>query len=329
MNEAYPTEKRTRDRWITSHRNADSLASRTSLDPERAYAQWVDDERSDTGRNVQVATIFLTNRECPWRCLMCDLWKNTLAESVPVGAIPIQIAHALAQLPPASQVKLYNSGSFFDRRAIPVTDIPAIAAQLSPFERVIVESHPSLVGSSCLRFRELLAEQGVADLEVAMGLETADPEVLGKLNKRMTLKMFADAAGFLRRNGISLRVFILVQPPFMEPRLALAWAKRSIDLAFDCGAGVAVLIPTRAGNGALEALASQGHFAPPRLSLLESAADYGVSLDRGRVFVDLWDLDRFSECEHCFAARAYRLEELNREQKVAARISCNHCGDGT
>jgi len=68
---------------------------------------------------VPVATIFLTNRECPWRCVMCDLWKNTLIDSVPLGAIPSQIDYALARLPAARQIKLYNSGSFFDTQAIP------------------------------------------------------------------------------------------------------------------------------------------------------------------------------------------------------------------
>ena len=58
---------------------------------------------------------------------MCDLWKNTLTETVPVGAIPAQIEYALARLPAARVIKLYNSGSFFDPRAIPVADYPAIA----------------------------------------------------------------------------------------------------------------------------------------------------------------------------------------------------------
>jgi uncharacterized Fe-S cluster-containing MiaB family protein len=80
-----------------------------------------------SGAVVPVATIFLTNRECPWRCLMCDLWRNTLVDSVPAGAIPEQIEFALRQLPPARHIKLYNSGSFFDRRAIPPEDFPAIA----------------------------------------------------------------------------------------------------------------------------------------------------------------------------------------------------------
>jgi uncharacterized Fe-S cluster-containing MiaB family protein len=94
---------------------------------------FVEDEHSAAGEVVPVATIFLTNRECPWRCLMCDLWKNTLTKTVPPGAIPAQIEYALQQLPQARQVKLYNSGSFFDPQAIPHEDHPVIANQITSF----------------------------------------------------------------------------------------------------------------------------------------------------------------------------------------------------
>jgi archaeosine synthase beta-subunit len=328
VSETYPGEARARDRWVRDRRDPASHAARDSLDPKKPYAQWVEDERADDGRSVRVATIFLTNRECPWRCLMCDLWKNTLSKRVPLGAIPEQIRHALEQLPPAEQIKLYNAGSFFDRQAIPPQDFSAIAGQLAGFRRVIVESHPSLVGDACVHLRDLLADQGVADLEVAMGLETANPEVLEKLNKRMTLEQFARAAEFLQRQRISLRVFILIQPPFMAAQLALHWAKRSLDFAFDCGASVAVLIPTRPGNGATEALAASGDFAPPRLALLEDAADYGVALNRGRVLVDLWDIERLAECTVCHEKRTARLEMMNREQIVSPRVYCDRCGEG-
>ena len=42
----------------------------------------------------------------------------------------------------------------------------------------------------------------------------------------------------------------------------------------------------------MEALASQGAFAPPALRSLEAAMEYGVGLRQGRVFVDLWDIER-------------------------------------
>jgi radical SAM enzyme (TIGR01210 family) len=313
-----------RDEWILARRGA-----RNAVEARRPHACLQEEERAESGEVVSVATIFLVNRECPWRCLMCDLWQNTLTDSVPPGAIPEQIDFALNQLGhapgtpgAARQIKLYNSGSFFDSRAIPVADHHAIAERTRSFERVIVECHPALVGERCLPFRDRL----IGRLEVAMGLETACPEVLAALNKRMTLEDFARAARFLREHDISLRVFVLVKPPFMDESVALEWATRSIDFAFDCGASVVSLIPTRAGNGSLEELAAQGSFSPPRLVTLEAAHDYGVRLQRGRVFADMWDVERFTNCPRCVSARKERLRRMNLEQTVLPRIECD-CRD--
>lgn len=322
---AYPATPGERDRWILSRR-----PQRNRVDPLRPYAVVTERELDISGELASVLTVFLTNRECPWHCVMCDLWKNTLIDSTALGAIPTQLDWALSQMGdsdaavPLRSIKLYNSGSFFDARAIPPEDHFAIAERLTRFDRVIVECHPSLVGESALRFRDLLAGK----LEVAMGLETANPDVLARLNKRMTLEQFADAARFLRKHDIDLRVFILVKPPFQDEREALVWAKRSIDFAFDAGAAVVSLIPTRPGNGAMEALADLGEFSPPKLSLVEAAAHHGVSLGRGRVFADLWDLEQFSDCAACFPARRARLEQMNLTQQLPLPIGCPVCGVG-
>jgi hypothetical protein len=251
---------------------------------------------------------------------MCDLWRNTLSETVPVGAIPAQIDHALGRLPPARQLKLYNSGNFFDRQAIPPEDYAAIAQRANRFERLIVENHPALVGDACLQFRDLLS----STLEIAMGLETVHPQVLAGLNKRMTLEQFSHAANFLRCNGMDLRVFILVQPPLMTPAEALPWAERSLEFAMEQGATAATLIPTRGGNGAMETLAANGQFAPPALHILESAMEYGLRLKAGRVFADLWGL--VASCAECHAQRVTRLRQMNLQQVVLDRIPCCRCG---
>ena len=303
------------DDWILSRRPA-----RERLDPYIPYEYFVEDECAAEGAVVPVATIFLTNRECPFRCLMCDLWRNTLTETVPLGAIPAQIDHALFELPPARQLKLYNSGSFFDPHAIPPQDYGAISQRANRFDRLIVENHPALTGDACLRFRDLLSGR----LEVAMGLETAHPEVLARLNKRMTLDQFSRAATFLRRNEIDLRVFILVQPPYMPAAEALHWAERSLDFAMEHGATAAVLIPTRAGNGVMDELMANGRFTPPALHTLESAMEYGLGLKAGRVFADLWGLR--ASCAGCRALRADRLRKMNLEQVVLDRIACDQCG---
>jgi len=118
----YPEHATERDRWILARRGA-----RNKLDPFKPHAFLVEEERAESGEIVSVATIFLTNRECPWRCVMCDLWKNTLMETVPSGAIPAQIDYALAELTkqrsagfqPASSRDIRVAGSNREQRLSP------------------------------------------------------------------------------------------------------------------------------------------------------------------------------------------------------------------
>jgi radical SAM enzyme (TIGR01210 family) len=302
------------DRWIVSQR-----PSRLTTDPWLPHAFFVEPERGNRGAIEDVATLFLTNRECPFRCLMCDLWKYTTEQRVPDGAIPNQIEYALSQLTPAPHVKLYNAGNFFDAQAIPPADHGRIAELLMPFQTVIVECHPLLVGPRCLGFRDRLKPA----LEVAMGLETVHPEVLQRLNKHMTLDDFARATHYLTGNDIPVRAFILLRPPFLSEDEGIEWAQRSLDFAFDTGVECCTVIPTRAGNGAMERLAEGGAFTPPCLESLETVLEYGLSQRRGRVFADLWDVEKFYPCPRCGPARAARLLAMNRTQTIPPRVSCD------
>lgn len=292
---------------------------KNTVDPRQPYAFLVEPERAADGQIVDVATIFLTNRECPFRCLYCDLWKNTTWETVPVGAIPEQIDFALSRLPPASQIKLYNSGNFFDRQAIPLEDHPAIAERVRGFRTVIVENHPKLCTDDVLRFRNRLD----GELEVALGLETVHPEVLPRLNKRMSLQDFDRACDSLKSHGIAIRAFILLKPPGLAESEGIDWAVRSIKHAFAQGVRCCSVIPTRAGNGIMEQLESEGRFSPPRLSSLESVMEAGLKLAGGRVFVDLWDAQNFAACARCAEARIARLRTANLQQEIGPRVSCD------
>jgi archaeosine synthase beta-subunit len=296
------------------------------------HACFSEHERSESGELVPTATILLKNRRCPWRCVYCDLWKDALEYTVPAGAIPAQIDFALKEMAGARttprQIKLYNAGSFFDRAAIPPEDFPAIAARVRGFDRVIVECHPALVGEPALWFRDLLM-QGASGptLEVAMGLEIADAAILRRLNKRMTMAMFARAADFLRVNGIAMRAFVIIKPPFVTSEAAaVEFAARSVEFALDCGATAVSLIPARFGTEELNVLADAGQFAPPKFSTIESAHEAGLQLQRGRVFVDLWDIELFADCPKCRGARRQRLAHINEHQMMEPRVRC-HCED--
>ena len=329
----YPVGATERDRFILDRRDLRPLH-----DPWRHQGILVEDERTADGRIARAATVFLTGRECPWRCVMCDLWQYTIAGDTPRGAIPTQVAAARDELrgrpEVISQLKLYNAGSFFDPRALPEEDYDGVAAHIAGLERVVVESHPALVGYRVDLFLEALNRHravGTATiLEVAMGLETVHPEALDRLNKRMTVDEFALACEQLRRRGASVRAFLLISPPFVPAVQQDDWLQRSIDVAFSCGASVVSLIPTRSGNGALEALAAEGTFRAPRLEDVERSIESALAVrpDRGRIFVDLWDLQRFSACPHCFEARRARLHAINLEQRLFSRPLCTVCGVG-
>jgi len=338
-----PVSAAERDRFVLEHRGA-----RAHLDPWHHQGVVIEDERTAAGDVARVATVFLTGRECPWRCTMCDLWKHTTEADTPRGAIPAQIGAARDELrdcvPAVTAMKLYNAGSFFDPRAVPVSDYGEIAARLIGLDHVIVESHPALIGQRVDLLLDALNQQQLwrrgfsparsADteqpaLEVAMGLETANPTALDLLNKRFTIDQFRSAAAALRARGIALRVFLLISPPFVSDEDQDAWLIQSIDVAFASGASVVSLVPTRSGNGAVERLAAAGLFREPSLEDVERSLAIGLAAagGRGRVVVDLWDLQRFASCPACFERRKTRLHTMNLAQTVSApSAACACCG---
>jgi len=284
---AYPDAAAARDRFII-----DLRGPRPQHNPRRFQGLSIEDEPTERGDVARVGTIFLTGRECPWRCAMCDLWRFTIRDDTPAGAIPEQVAAARRvwreRGEQVSRLKLYNASNFFDPRAVPERDYGAIVAQLAGLDQAIVESHPSLIGARVDRFLDAL---GGTRLEVAMGLETAHPAALDALNKRMTLDDFARAAGDLRRRDVSVRAFVLIGPPFVPAAEQDAWLLKSVAFAEACGAAVISLIPARAGNGTMEALTAQKLFRPPTPEDVDRSMKLVLGRSPGpspRILLDPW-----------------------------------------
>jgi radical SAM enzyme (TIGR01210 family) len=331
---SFPASRAARDRFALDRRGA-----RPAHDPWRHQGVLVEEERAADGRRARVATAFLTGRECPWRCTMCDLWRYTTLTDTPRGAIPAQVAAARTEAQvadePIDAMKLYNAGSFFDPRAVPDADYDAIAAALSGIPHLVIESHPALVSNRRGRVDRWIDAVAASrppagrptTLEVALGLETAHPEVLDRLNKRFTVSDFRRAAAALVSRGIAVRVFLLLSPPFVPALEQDDWLRRSLDTAFAAGAGVVSLVPTRSGNGAMEALADLGLFRAPTLAGIERSVELALTHAgrRGRIFADLWNLDRFGGCARCLPSRRQRLHLMNLEQRIAAPVSCAAC----
>ncbi len=256
------------------------LTAKNQVDETKANGFFSEEELTRNGIVEKHNVILTTNKECSFKCVMCDLWQNTLDYRVGTGVIAKQVKNALEELPRAKHLKLYNAGSFFDRQSIPKQDTIDIADELAlrEYETLIVEAHPKLIGTPCIEFAEYAQPQ----LEVAMGLETVDPNVLPRLNKNMTLDDFERATTLLLEHNIFVRAFILLRTPWQSEEEGIHWAKESIDFAQSVGVECCTVIPTRPNEGMVV-------FEPPLASSLQEVMAYGQAKNKGRVFGDAWD----------------------------------------
>jgi uncharacterized Fe-S cluster-containing MiaB family protein len=305
------------------------------VDPYAAHGWVLEDERRPVSGDEglpdstieRALTVFLAGAECPFTCSFCDLWRYTIDGPTPVGALPKQLSDVLRSLaapaprPPADRLKLYNASNFFDRRAVPIADLPRIAELAAPFTGVTVESHASTIGPAALEFADRLE----GPLEVAVGLETIHPLAAAQLNKRLDLAVFDRGARYLADNGMDLRVFVLLGAPYVPAAESVEWTVRTVEYAAQRGASVVSIIPVRGGNGEMERLETLRHFTKPTLSQLEEALDRCLQLTRTVVTADLWDVEMLRACGHCRDARVERLQRINASGRAEPRIVCTEC----
>lgn len=291
---------------------------RNRVAADRPVASFLEDEWVTSDSSKRALTVLIANRECPWRCVMCDLWQNTLTRSVSTSDIETQLQHAAGMNAGNFQwLKFYNSGSFFDRAAIPTKARDVVLRFCRGLERLIVENHPGLARREVVEFAARLHP---VRLEVAMGLETANPRILERLNKGFDLNDFRKACQLLESGGIDMRAFVLVRPPWSySDQAALEDIRQTAALAADCRVGTLTLIPTRGGSGLMKQLENQGHFSEPGLDLLKDAALMARGNFPGRVQVDTWDLERFRSTRKSTSGHRAGFEYFNRHGEFPTR----------
>ncbi len=292
-------------------------SKKETVDKHVPLAVWNERENAGQGNCVDVTTVILVGAECRFACTMCDLWKHTLDQATPPGALLQQIDLAQTKVAPAQWIKLYNASNFFDPYAVPIQELPEIASRCNRYERVIVENHPRLLKPTIAEFAGMISGK----LEVAMGLETIHPQSLSLLNKESTLDDFVHACQWLIKHQVDIRAFVLLQPPGTRDDEAIEWAVSSIDFAFENGARHVSLIPTRGGDGLMVEFQKQNIFRPPTAGQLEQALDQAIQLALGKhprcvVTADLWDWGNLrGHCGVCSMPRKSRLENINLNQQ--------------
>ena len=297
----------------------------------------VEDERAADGQIARVATVFLTGRECPWRCVMCDLWHYTTPTDTPPGAIEAQLTAARQEL--ARRAEPVAGSSCTTRRTSSIRG-PCRTATIQASPR----RSPDLTGSSWSRTRRSSAPASTGFLRPSQPRRTELPPSAPRgrdgsrdrpsrcagapqqTDDRRPLRESGRRAEDARRRVARLSADSPAVRPAGEQD---AWLLRSVDAAFRLRATAVSLIPTRAGNGALEALSASGDFARRRSTTSSAALD---SRSRRRHAVaSSWISGISSGLRIVTSAStpgARACGRINLEQRWQPLPACERCSEG-
>ena len=300
----------------------------------RYVNQWVEDEAID-GNRVRAFVLILRTRGCYWAdvkgCSMCGYSKDTLGRSATPEELAEQLAHALGRYRDEPYVKVYTSGSFLDDREVDPASREAIVGAFSGrARRFLFETLPEFVRPDLV---SPLRERFAGELEVALGLESTDPTVLGRfVNKGSSPAEYLTAADRLRSLGAHPKAYLLLKPPYLAESEALADVVRSVGEAAAHFESMSVN-PVHIQNGTVvEWLFRRGRYRPPWLWSLVDALREGDAV-RGEArlvsFPTAGGLSRGPHnCGRCDAGVLAAIKEASLSQEFGplAELDCD-CRD--
>ncbi len=268
-------------RTVAHDRRPDPVATESA---RRYVNQWVEEEAIGAER-VRAFVLILKTRGCYWAdfkgCSMCGYAKDTLGRSATPEELREQLDRALVRYRDEPYVKLYTSGSFLDDREVdPESRLRIVGAFSGRARRLLFETLPEFATPEALR---PLRDHFAGEVEVALGLESTDPDVLARyVHKNAPPSEYLEAGDRVRGLGVRAKAYLLLKPPYLTESEAIRDVVRSIGEAsprFDALS----LNPVHIQSGTVvEWLYRRGRYRPPWLwsvveALREGAARRGTS----------------------------------------------------
>ena len=240
---------------------------------------WSEDEALGTER-VRAFVAILRTRGCYWAdvkgCSMCGYAKDTLGRSASAEEIGSQLERILGRYREEPYVKLYTSGSFLDDREVdPESRVRIAKAFAGRARRLLFETLPEFaVEPSIGPVRDAFG----GEVEVALGLESTQPDVLGRLiNKGSPPSEYLAAADRVRSFGAHPKAYLLLKPPYLTEPESVADVVTSVQVAHDRFEAISVN-PVHIQNGTVvEWLFRRGRYRPPWLWSLVDAMRAGAA----------------------------------------------------
>ncbi len=195
--------------------------------PYELEALWKEGDMAD-GEKVKAMVMIMRTNGCRWvkhgGCTMCGYREASLMNVTPED-LTKQLEQALSRYKEEPFVKMYTSGSFLDDNEVP----PAVREQyfdaFKGCKRLLFESRPEFITPDVVGSLP-------KNVTVALGLESSNPEVLRtSVHKGFTPEDIRRAGELLKDNGIGVRTYLLLKPPFMTEQMAIEDAVASARFA--------------------------------------------------------------------------------------------------
>jgi archaeosine synthase beta-subunit len=248
-------------------------------DARRYVNQWV--EREAIGaEEVSAFVLILRTRGCYWAdqkgCSMCGYAKDTLGRSATPAELAEQLERATARYHGEPYVKVYTSGSFLDDREVdPASRLALVDAFSGKARRLLFETLPEFATAETLG---PIREHFSGEVEVALGLESTDPNVLGRLvHKNAPPSEYLAAGDRVRSLGLRAKAYLLLKPPYLTERESVRDVLQSIGEAAPHFDALSVN-PVHIQNGTVvEWLYHRGRYRPPWLWSVVETLQVGAS----------------------------------------------------
>ncbi|MFH1402807.1 MAG: DUF5591 domain-containing protein [Candidatus Altiarchaeota archaeon] len=158
-------------------------------------------------------TLILNYGRCGWgSCLFCGYGRSS-GRKPDVDALKREFDDFFGKMgEDAEEVKVFSSGSFLDDRQIPAEARRHFIGKCmeKDIRRVTIESRPEYVT------KEKLEEFEGVKVTLAIGLESADNQVLERINKGFRREDYERAADIVKKSGGDVRTYLLVNPPYVK-----------------------------------------------------------------------------------------------------------------
>ena len=219
---------------------------------------------------VDSFTIIFRTKGCSWAeeagCLMCG-YHTASNPHIQQEDILKQLEKARSIYDGERLVKIYTSGSFLDPREIQPTLGEKVLRSFEA-DKIIIESRSEFVKHDVLNEYS----KSVPCLEVSIGLESHNDFVLNNcINKGSTVEDYRIASELIFEQGLKLRTYLLLKPPFLTEYESIQDLIRSISSVSSSDNTVSINPVNIQKDSFLEKLWYRGEYRPPWIwSIIES-----------------------------------------------------------